>query len=319
MNEDYKINYYAIIPATVRYDKKLKPAEKLLYGEITSLANRSGYCYAQNKYFANLYDVTLSTVSRWISHLQELGYISVEIKRNEKKEIVARHIFIRDAPYCQKSQYPYMQFCTYPIRKNDKDNNININKDDLFLFILNRNNEIPIKFYNVLDKLELLYTQEIIDIMQNDKVNMVKDIIYVLYDLYNNKFDFLLDKISRESLFNLYLISQEHKPSNLLDYYKRSIINKYTNNSTWKECDFMLENYINNFNSITSTLFYQGFIAILHILALLLIISLIILIIGCLVKSQKIKDKFLSVIPGLILGIIFILCIPYIFSLLKGM
>ena len=81
----------------------------------------------------------------------------------------------------------------------------------------------------------------------------------------------------------------------------------------------MLDNYINNFNSITSTFLYQGFIVILHILALLLIISLIILIIGCLVKSQKIKDKFLSVIPGLILGIIFILCIPYIFSLLKCM
>ena len=36
-------NYYAIIPATVRYEKNLKSAEKLLYGEITGLANKSGY------------------------------------------------------------------------------------------------------------------------------------------------------------------------------------------------------------------------------------------------------------------------------------
>ena len=39
MNEDNKINYYAIIPATVRYNQKLKAAEKLLYGEITALSN----------------------------------------------------------------------------------------------------------------------------------------------------------------------------------------------------------------------------------------------------------------------------------------
>ena len=40
MNEENQVNYYAIIPATVRYDKDFKPAEKLLYGEVTALANK---------------------------------------------------------------------------------------------------------------------------------------------------------------------------------------------------------------------------------------------------------------------------------------
>ena len=232
MNEENKINYYAIIPATVRYDDRLKPSEKLIYGEITSLTNQMGYCFASNKYFSNLYEVTIHTVSQWISHLEKLGYIQIELIKTQNKEIKERRIYIKDIPYVQKNTYPYVLKSTYPMYKNVQDNNININKDDLFLFIINKSSKIPIKFYNVLDKLELLYTQEIIDIMQTDKVNMVKDIIYILYDLYNSKFDFLLDKISRESLFNLYLISQEHKPSDLLDYYKRSIINKYANNST---------------------------------------------------------------------------------------
>lgn len=65
-----------------------KSAEKLLYGEITALANKNGYCFAQNKYFADLYNVTLISVSRWISHLQELGYIKTDVIRNENKEII---------------------------------------------------------------------------------------------------------------------------------------------------------------------------------------------------------------------------------------
>ncbi len=93
MNYENNINYYAIIPATVRYDKNLKPAEKLLYGEITALSNKNGYCYAQNRYFANLYLVSIETVSRWLSHLQELGYIKIIIHRDENKKLLIE-IFI---------------------------------------------------------------------------------------------------------------------------------------------------------------------------------------------------------------------------------
>ena len=102
LNEDNKVNYYAIIPATIRYSKELKPAEKLLYGEITALTNIKGYCYASNRYFANLYNVTLHTVSQWISHLEKLQYITLEMIRDNNKVIKERRIYINDITYIQK-------------------------------------------------------------------------------------------------------------------------------------------------------------------------------------------------------------------------
>lgn len=76
MNE--KPSLYAIIPANVRYDKNLRANEKLLYGELTALTNKHGYCFASNNYFAELYEVTPQAVSRWINNLKKRGYITIE-------------------------------------------------------------------------------------------------------------------------------------------------------------------------------------------------------------------------------------------------
>ncbi|MBR0427668.1 MAG: helix-turn-helix domain-containing protein [Clostridia bacterium] len=226
-DEEIKNNYYAVIPATVRYNKELKPAEKLLYGEVTALANKMGYCYAQNKYFAELYNVTNTTVSKWLSHLNKLGYINIEIIRNEKKEIVTRHIYINDNPYCQKRQYPYCQKEQYPIVQNDKENNININKDDLYLFIINNSSEIPIEFYIIVNTLDFVYPEETLSKMQEDKVAMIKDIVYVLYDLYNSEFKNIVLVIGRETLIKLYILSKEKEPYNFISYFRKSIINQF--------------------------------------------------------------------------------------------
>lgn len=71
-----KKSYYAVIPANVRYDESLPPNAKLLYGEITALCNTEGYCWASNKYFAELYGVSISSIKRWIKALVDRGYIT---------------------------------------------------------------------------------------------------------------------------------------------------------------------------------------------------------------------------------------------------
>ena len=75
-------NYYSIIPAHVRYDKELKPMEIIMYGELTALSNKYGYSYASNKYFQN-YITFIKTVSTWISHLKEKGYIDTVVIRDK--------------------------------------------------------------------------------------------------------------------------------------------------------------------------------------------------------------------------------------------
>ena len=116
-----KPNYYAIIPAEVRYSN-LKPNAKLLYGEITALSNKTGYCFASNNYFAELYGVSKNTVSRWIADLKSLGFITIEIERNSNKQITKRIIGI-------------VKNVDTPIDKKVKDNTTSINNTSNNIYI----------------------------------------------------------------------------------------------------------------------------------------------------------------------------------------
>ncbi|MDD7261636.1 MAG: helix-turn-helix domain-containing protein [Fusobacterium mortiferum] len=92
-----KPNYYGIIPATIRYDKRLKPMEKILYSEITALANTQGFCFASNSYFGKLYEVHKNTVGIWINNLVECGYLKVKmIYKENSKEVLERRLYIVD-------------------------------------------------------------------------------------------------------------------------------------------------------------------------------------------------------------------------------
>ncbi|PTF40670.1 DNA replication protein DnaD [Staphylococcus chromogenes] len=123
-------SYYSIIPASVRYDKDLKPMEIIMYGEITALANKYGYAYASNSYFAELYQVHKKTVSNWINHLKEKGYIRTVVTRNEDMSVKDRKIYIIP-PYEQKDGEGYPQKDSYPIHKKTEENNTRFNNTSI--------------------------------------------------------------------------------------------------------------------------------------------------------------------------------------------
>jgi DNA-binding PadR family transcriptional regulator len=127
-------NYYAIIPAPVRYCKDLKANEKLMYGELTALSNDKGFCFASNEYFSNLYDVSKTSISKWISNLEKNGFIKIKmIYEPGTKQIKQRRIYI--APLLKKTSIPIEEKLNTPIEEKLKDiyiltNNNNINNNN---------------------------------------------------------------------------------------------------------------------------------------------------------------------------------------------
>jgi len=94
-----KPNYYAIIPAEVRYSKALTPNAKLLYAEITALCNMNGKCTASTEYFCRLYEVSRASIQNWLRLLEKNGYIIRDvIYRQGSKEILSRSIKLVDKP-----------------------------------------------------------------------------------------------------------------------------------------------------------------------------------------------------------------------------
>ena len=127
-------NYYAIIPAPVRYCKDLKANEKLMYGELTALSNDKGFCFASNEYFSNLYDVSKTSISKWISNLEKNRFIKIKmIYEPGTKQIKQRRIYI--APLLKKTSIPIEENFNTPIEEKLKDiyiltNNNNINNNN---------------------------------------------------------------------------------------------------------------------------------------------------------------------------------------------
>ena len=98
-----KPNYYAVIPAEVRYSKKLTPNAKLLYAEITALCNMNGKCTASTDYFCRLYEVSRVSIQKWLKNLEDHNYIKrVNIYRPYSKQIEARVITLVNIPTKEK-------------------------------------------------------------------------------------------------------------------------------------------------------------------------------------------------------------------------
>lgn len=83
--------YWAVLPANIRYHTDLTQTAKLLYAEVSALAQADGYCWATDTYLAETLGCSAATVTRSLRKLRDLGFIRCEKTTNAKG--TERHIF----------------------------------------------------------------------------------------------------------------------------------------------------------------------------------------------------------------------------------
>lgn len=215
-----KPNYYAIIPADVRYDKELKDKAKLLYGEIVALSNKDGYCYASNKYFAELYGVSTRTITELIRTLIDKEYIESELTyKKNTKEVLQRKIYLS-----KKSSIPIEKNFYTPIEENFQDNNTSINNT-------RKNKYIYMGTYKRIKLTEEQYNK-LIDEFGENYIKQIIEKLDEYVESNNNKnkysnYNLVIRKAIREKWF---------KVENLPDWFDKKIEKR---NSTQKEQEEM--------------------------------------------------------------------------------
>ena len=74
--------------------------------------------------------------------------------------------------------------------------------NNIFNLIISKSDKIPQNLYEIVDKLEFNYTEEIFNTLKDDKKEMLKVILYTLYELEIENFQNILARVKREDLKN---------------------------------------------------------------------------------------------------------------------
>ena len=81
----------SLIPISILRDNRLTSLEKLLLIQIISLCKQKGYCWATNKYFAELNNVSRTTISKSVNNIAASNYINIQYQQqnlnNSKRKI----------------------------------------------------------------------------------------------------------------------------------------------------------------------------------------------------------------------------------------
>ena len=220
-------SYYAIIPANVRYDNTLKSNAKLMYGEITSLANKKGFCKARNEYFADLYEVHKDTVSEWINSLKNKGYITVEIYKKGKRVTERRIYPLNKIPVGENTDWGVGKNTDIPVGENTEENNTSIN-NNIYSRVVDYLNKKTFKNYKSTTK----KTRSLIQARLNEK--------FTLED-FKSVIDIKSEEWKKDKQMNKYLRPETlfgNKFESYLNQRQKTISEGNMKRSDLKEVDF---------------------------------------------------------------------------------
>lgn len=92
MAEDFRA-FWAVVPATVLDDMSLQANAKILYGILSTLMRREGYCWPTNAQLAEAMHCSEDVIGRWIASLAKGGHIRVTVEPNRKTGGKIRRIY----------------------------------------------------------------------------------------------------------------------------------------------------------------------------------------------------------------------------------
>lgn len=79
-------NFNLNIPSEVAYDFNLHPGAILTYAEIKGLCKKTGECWAENEYLANLRNVSERTIQRFLKELEDNNHIIIFFNKAGKQD-----------------------------------------------------------------------------------------------------------------------------------------------------------------------------------------------------------------------------------------
>jgi hypothetical protein len=137
-------SYYMVIPAPV-WNAEITAKAMILYGHVSVLAKKEGYCFANNKYFERVMKMSSSTVQRCFVELESSGLIRRELIYKEgSKEVDTRKIYIFEhSSIIKPDNRPIITEDNRSVVSDDQDNSTRVNSTSI-----NRtrnNNKITLK------------------------------------------------------------------------------------------------------------------------------------------------------------------------------
>lgn len=121
----------SFITISILGDNRLTFLERLLLIHIISLSKKNGYCWATNKYFSNIYDVTTVTISKIISKLATFNYIKINFD-NKNTNNTKRIIKLSDDLKNKLNIIKENLNTSYKEKFKQYNNKLNKNKDKIY-------------------------------------------------------------------------------------------------------------------------------------------------------------------------------------------
>lgn len=120
MSENISGSFWVVIPDSVLSDDSLPANAKLLYGRISALTTRAGYCWASNAQLAEAAKMSPDSVSRLVGMLQKAGHIRLELDNDLDRGSTIRRIYQTlpaPTPFGKNAETPLGNFADTPLGK----------------------------------------------------------------------------------------------------------------------------------------------------------------------------------------------------------